>query len=72
MATRGYTSYNGAICCPKCLSEQITTKTKGFSLGKAAAGGLLLGPVGLLGGVMGSKKIKIVCLACGHEWYPGK
>ena len=60
------------IKCPKCRSTQLTANKKGFGLGKAAAGGLLLGPVGLLGGVMGSGKVKITCLKCGHEWKPGK
>ncbi len=59
-----------AIKCPKCQSTQITPKKKGFSLGKAAAGGVLLGPVGLLGGVFGSNKIDIVCMNCGHSWSP--
>ena len=59
------------IKCPKCGSTQITAKTKGFGLGKAAVGGLLLGPVGLLGGLIGSKKIKVICLNCGNEWTPG-
>ena len=44
------------VKCHKCKSTQITTKTKGFGFGKAVAGGLLLVPVGLLGGVMVVKK----------------
>lgn len=60
------------IKCPKCKSTQITSKTKGFGLGKAAVGGILLGPIGLAGGLLGSKKIKVVCLKCGKEWIPGK
>lgn len=59
------------IKCPKCGSTQITAQNKGFGLGKAAIGGLALGPVGLLGGLVGSKKINIVCLNCGHKWQPG-
>lgn len=60
------------IKCPKCGSTQITAGKKGFGLGKAAGGALLLGPVGLLGGMIGSKKVKITCLKCGHEWKPGQ
>lgn len=60
------------IRCPKCRSNQFTVKNKGFGLGKAAIGAIALGPVGLLGGLVGSKKIKVVCLKCGHEWEPGK
>jgi ribosomal protein S27E len=56
------------IFCPNCESTQIVTNDKGFGLVKAAAGGYLFGPVGLLGGVIGSKKIKLNCLICGHTW----
>ena len=67
---QSYGPENNTIRCPKCGSTQITSKTQGFGLGKAADGGLLLGPVGLLGGLVGSKKIKVVCLNCGKEWSP--
>lgn len=65
-------SEDNLIKCPKCNSTQITAGNKGFGLGKAAVGGILLGPVGLLGGLIGSKKITITCLKCGHEWKVGK
>jgi hypothetical protein len=60
------------IKCPKCGSTQLTANKKGFGLGNAAVGGLLLGPVGLLGGLIGGGKVKITCLNCGHEWKPGQ
>lgn len=60
------------IVCPKCKSGQFSVDKKGFGLGKAAAGAVLLGPVGLLGGFMGSDKVKVTCLICGHIWEPGK
>lgn len=59
------------VKCPLCGSTKYTAKNKGFGLGKAAIGAAVLGPVGLLGGLVGSKKIRIVCLNCGHEWSPG-
>ncbi len=59
------------VTCPKCGSEQIAANKKGFGLGKAAAGGFLLGPVGLLGGLLGSGKVMVTCLACGHSWAAG-
>ena len=62
---------DNGVKCAKCGSSQVTAQTKGFGLGKAAAGGLLLGPVGLLGGLIGSRKVKVVCLHCGHAWHPG-
>jgi len=60
------------IKCPKCGSTHLTANKKGFGLGNAAVGGLLLGPVGLLGGLIGGGKVKITCLNCGHEWKPGQ
>ena len=63
---------SGELKCPKCSSTQLHAGSKGFGLGKAAAGGLLLGPVGLLGGMIGSKKVIITCLNCGKKWRAGK
>ncbi len=60
------------LTCPSCGSDQLTANKKGFSLKRAAAGGVLLGPVGLLGGLIGGRKIVITCLNCGHEWKPGE
>jgi TM2 domain-containing membrane protein YozV len=60
------------IKCPKCSSNQITANQKGFSGGKALVGGILTGGVGLLAGTIGSKKIKITCLSCGHTFNPGE
>jgi hypothetical protein len=59
------------IRCPKCRSTQVTANKEGFGLGKAAVGGILLGPVGLLGGLVGGSHIKITCLRCGHAFQPG-
>lgn len=59
------------ISCPKCHSTQLTANKAGFGLGKAVAGGVLLGGVGLLGGFLGSRKIRITCLACGFTWEAG-
>lgn len=47
--------------CPMCgeslMWKQVDTQKKGFSVGKAALGGILLGPVGLIGGALGKKKV---------------
>ncbi|MBT8397568.1 MAG: hypothetical protein HKO65_10600 [Gemmatimonadetes bacterium] len=60
------------VRCPKCRSEQVSGGRKGFGLGKAAAGGLLVGPVGLVAGMFGRKKPTVTCLNCGHRWEPGR
>lgn len=61
-----------AVSCPKCGSTQIMAAKKGFGVGKAAIGTILLGPVGLVGGMMGSNQLMISCMKCGHQWEPGE
>ena len=60
------------IKCPKCESTQITANKKGFSATKAIGGAILTGGIGLIAGTIGSGKIKITCLACGHQFKPGE
>ena len=60
------------IFCPKCGSNQVTADQKGFSGGKALAGAVLTGGIGLLAGTIGSKDIIITCLACGDQFKPGQ
>lgn len=36
--------------------KQVDTSNKGFSVGKAAVGAVLLGPVGLVGGALGKRQ----------------
>ena len=59
--------------CPMCGSSawiEVDVTKKGFSVGKAAIGGVLLGPIGLLGGALGKKKRCYACRNCGfqHEY----
>lgn len=58
--------------CPKCGSSNIHADKKGFSVKKSLAGGFLFGAVGLLGGAIGSNKIRLTCLDCGCVFNPGE
>lgn len=57
--------------CPMCGEVEkwikIETQKKGFSVGKAAAGALLLGPIGLVGGALGKKHSTYCCGNCGFS-----
>ena len=63
---------NTEIRCPKCKSTNLHVSQKGFSGGKALAGALTVGALGLLAGTIGSKNIEITCLNCGHKFNPVK
>src|ERR1700761_243700 len=65
-------NYQNQIVCPKCGSNQLSANKKGFSGQKAVAGAILTGGIGLLAGTIGSNKIIITCLNCGHQFKPGE
>jgi stress response protein SCP2/tellurite resistance protein len=60
------------MVCPRCNSTNVRSGEKGFGLGKAAIGGLILGPVGLLGGFIGKKQLKFTCNNCNNSWSPSQ
>lgn len=60
------------IKCPKCGSMQIHADKNGFSAGKAVAGAIIAGGIGIAAGAIGSEKIIITCLKCGHQFEPGE
>jgi|WetSurMetagenome_2_1015567.scaffolds.fasta_scaffold295929_2 hypothetical protein len=63
----------GTVYCPKCHSTSLSIGQKGFGVGNAAAGAFLTGNLlGLAAGAIGSNKVRITCLKCGHKFYPGK
>jgi RNA polymerase subunit RPABC4/transcription elongation factor Spt4 len=50
--------------CPFCHSKNITIRVKGFSGGKAAAGAVLAGPLGLAAGLHGRGDLEVRCSSC--------
>ena len=59
------------ICCPKCGSRELHAERKGFSGGKALAGAIITGGIGLLAGTIGSNDTQITCLKCGNKFKAG-
>lgn len=70
--TRIEAKQSDSIRCPSCGSKQIVSGNKGFSVGKAAVGAVLLGPIGAVGGLIGSNKVMLTCANCGRKWEAGK
>lgn len=60
------------LCCPKCHSKELHAEHQGFSGGKAFAGAVLTGGIGILAGTIGSKDVRITCLKCGNHFKAGE
>lgn len=58
--------------CPKCGSTSLSAHKKGFGIGKAVVGASILGPIGLVAGNIGAKKVRVTCMKCGHKFWAGK
>lgn len=54
--------------CPVCKSKDIKAEKQGFKAGRAFIGKTLLGPAGILAGMIGEDDIKAECQDCGHKW----
>lgn len=65
---------NKSIICPKCGSKNIYAGKKGFSTGRAIAGGLLTGNIFVIAaaGGIGANKVVLTCLECGHTFNIGE
>lgn len=57
--------------CTRCKGSQLIPVTQGFGFGKAFAGGVLLGPLGLLAGGIGAHELRSHCQGCGHRFTVG-
>lgn len=55
-AEKAHEQKNTRVTCPSCGSDQITAQKRGWSL---------------LTGFIGSNKIVVTCIACGHSFKPG-
>ena len=60
------------LCCPRCGSRELHAEHKGFSGGKALAGAIVTGGIGLLAGTIGSRDTQITCLKCGNTFKAGE
>ena len=56
------------LLCPHCGSGDFDIVKEGFTAGKAAVGGFLLGPLGVLAGASGSNNIQRICRRCGTRF----
>ncbi|WP_125139934.1 zinc ribbon domain-containing protein [Clostridium transplantifaecale] len=60
--------YASMAKCPKCGSTSLSGNKKGFGIGKAVVGAALVGPLGLVAGNIGAKKVRVTCLNCGKKF----
>ena len=63
-----YTAVPGLHCCPRCGSQDMLRKQRGFRWGLAILGLFLLPPFGLLFGLIGRKTILFRCKSCAYKW----
>ena len=64
-----------AAYCPRCSSTQVGAAKHGYSLAKGATAGCLfapiLGPFGLMAGLIGKNKMDVTCLSFEKRWTLG-
>jgi tellurium resistance protein TerD len=58
----------GTTSCPRCYSQSIHFKKRGFHWGLALLGLFLLPPFGILFGLIGRNDLRYTCCACGNRW----
>ncbi|NLC41721.1 MAG: helix-turn-helix domain-containing protein [Erysipelothrix sp.] len=60
--------YKSMAKCPRCGSTSLSGNKKGYGIGKGVLGAVVAGPLGLMAGNIGARKVKITCMSCGHRF----
>lgn len=64
--------YDSMLKCPRCGSTSLSGNKKGYGVGKGLIGAAVAGPFGLVAGNLGSKKVIVTCMNCGHKFKAGR
>ena len=64
--------YDAMMKCPRCGSTSLSGNKKGYGIGKGVVGAMVVGPLGLMAGNIGSGKVKVTCMQCGYKFKPKK
>lgn len=59
---------NKEVRCPRCGSPSVQLQNKGYDLGAGCCGWAILGPIGMLCGMIDAYDKHKECLNCGHKW----
>lgn len=60
--------YDDMMKCPRCGSTSLSGNKKGYGIGKGVIGAAMFGPLGLMAGNIGSKKVIVTCMKCGYKF----
>lgn len=60
--------YDDMMKCPRCGSTSLSGNKKGYGVGKGVVGAAVFGPLGLMAGNLGSKKVVVTCMKCGYRF----
>lgn len=60
--------YDDMMKCPRCGSTSLSGNKKGYGIGKGVIGAAMFGPLGLVAGNIGSKKVVVTCMKCGFKF----
>lgn len=60
--------YKSMAKCPRCGSTSLSGNKKGYGIGKGIVGAFIAGPLGLVAGNIGARKVYVTCMNCGHRF----